>query len=268
MTENICIKVADIPINLILDKEYALTIKEKYRPFICNSDAEYILYINFSGKSPENQVGDTCISFRNNTLTVKLEETDGRMNLQSKKGEVNICGQYPLAALAGFLKSIYSAIVLSASGLVLHASGVVKNNLAYIFFAPAEGGKTTVTKLSEGLPVLNDETIMIRGLQAFGTPYSGSDREIADRITAGPFRIAGFFKLVKDTGVHLRRLSPSNAAAELFTTSRLYDTITSTQRILNTFSELARSVPCYELHFLKDNSFWKAIENVNRKKVT
>ena len=66
--------------------------------------------------------------------------------------------------------------------------------------------------------------------------------------------------MVKDNEVFLKRFPESRAAAEILTVPQCYHDLESVTRLLNSCSDLAGVVPCYELHFLPDSSFWRCID--------
>lgn len=73
--------------------------------------------------------------------------------------------------------------ILDYNAMMLHASAVVADDVAYLFSAPSGTGKSTHTKLwlemlGERAYILNDDKPVIRiledGIYAYGTPWCGS----------------------------------------------------------------------------------------------
>ena len=169
-----------------------------------------------------------------------------------EKWEVSLIDN-ELRAKANILKSLYSILVVNHGGLVLHASAVLRNGKAYIFFGPSGSGKTTVAKLSQEFPVLDDESIFIErrnsSYQAFGERLRMS------------FPIQGIYKLTQDKKVYLNRLPISQALAELFTIPGLLRKgLAGHKKLLLNLSKLVTEIPCFDLHFRQDNSFWRCID--------
>ena len=190
-------------------------------------------------------------------LMIISDEFTGHMDLRKKTGQVDILPNWALGSLASFLKNLCSVLILSEGGLMLHAAGVVRDNRAYIFFGPSGSGKSTVARLSNNYSILNDELVGVRrvngSFNACGTP----DLEMG---ISGFFKIRGLFKLIKDSEVYLKRFSYHQAIAEIFTVPQFYNDFLSVEKILDCCLDLAKVVPCYELHFLPDDSFWRCID--------
>ena len=174
-------------------------------------------------------------------------------------------------AVVNILKSIYSISVIKNGGLVLHASAVLRNGKAYIFFGPSGSGKTTVARLSQEFPVLDDESIFIKrrnsSYQAYGTAEaqkSIAKAQRGDMKVEGAFPIQGLYKLTQDKKVYLSRLPISQAIVELFTIPALLKGLAGHKRLLLNLSNLVTEIPCFDLHFRQDNSFWGCILSAER----
>jgi len=75
------------------------------------------------------------------------------------------------------LRVLYFFSYLSADGLLIHASGVVRQGHGYIFPGPSGSGKTTIVRQSPGMSILSDDLLGIdlsKGrVFALGTPFYG-----------------------------------------------------------------------------------------------
>jgi len=257
------IKIADISTRLILEKGFCQKVESAARQFASDKPAEYTLRANIVDDIPCDKAYSEELSVQGNRLMINSNEYSGYMDLRKKKGQVDILPAWELAALLNFLKNLYSALILFAEGLMLHAAGVVKDDRAYIFFAPSGGGKSTVAGLSGNYTILTDELLAVRrangSFHAYSTPFWGSNRD-EGRGISGSFKIGGLFKLVKDKKVYLKRFPHSRAIAEILTMPQCYYDYESVEKLLNSFTSLIRAVPCYELHFLPDSSFWRCID--------
>lgn len=263
MTKQVNIKIANISICLILDDWFSHQVEALYHRFRSDKPAEYILRVNIIDDIPQNRPYSPEVSLRDNRLMITSEEFSGYMDLRRNEGEVDILPNWALGALANFVKNLYSVLILSDGGLMLHAAGVVKDASAYIFFGPSESGKSTIARVSGNYPVLTDELVAIMCLngsfKAYSTPFWGGGIK-AGKWTNGSFEIGGLFKLIKDNEVYLKRLSYGQAIAEILTVPEFYDNLSSIERLFNSCMDLAKVIPCYELHFLPDSSFWRCID--------
>jgi hypothetical protein len=255
------IEIADMSMRLILEEGFCQEVESVTRWFKSEERAEYTLRASIVEDIARDKPEELLV--QGNRLMISSNEYDGYMDLRTMQGQVDILPTWALAAFVNFLKNLYSALILFAEGLMLHAAAVAKDDMAYIFFAPSGGGKSTVAGLSSDYTVLTDELVAVRcangSFSAYGTPFWGSKRSERRGINRS-FEIAGLFKLVKDSEVYLKRLPESLAAAEILTVPQCYYDLESVAKLLNSCSDLASVVPCYELHFLPDSSFWRCID--------
>jgi hypothetical protein len=257
------IEIADISMRLILQEGFCQEVDSAARWFKSEKCAEYTLRANIVESIAQDKAYSEELFVQDNRLMINCNEYSGYMDLGKMQGHVDILPTWALAAFVNFLKNLYSALILFDEGLMLHAAAVAKDDRAYIFFAPSGGGKSTVAGLSSNYTVLTDELVAVRrdsgSFNAYGTPFWGSDRNERRGINRS-FEIGGLFKLVKDSDVYLKRLPESCAAAEILTVPQCYYDLESVARLLNSCSDLTSVVPCYELHFLPDSSFWRCID--------
>lgn len=155
-----------------------------------------------------------------------------------------------------------------ADSILLHSSGIIRNGRGYIFTGTSGSGKSTITTLSEGATVLNDEITII--------DYSGGPAMLTDT----PFN--GFFHGKKEgsaplSGVMLlkqaacHRITRIKTAESIKTLSREIippmglETPLSPRvywEMLGHAIKIRDSVPLYVLEFLPDPGFWNCIGQV------
>lgn len=158
------------------------------------------------------------------------------------------------------LRVIYSFLLASESGFLIHAAAVESHGRAHLFFGPSGAGKTTMTRLSqrEGKRILTDEMAAVRfdGRRwlVYGTPFWGEFQGIS---VADAVELAGMFRLVK--AGHLG-ISPAGAPEML---TALMQTVVSfgnqehtTQQLLDMVSEILGSVPALNIEFGKTDNPW------------
>lgn len=155
------------------------------------------------------------------------------------------------APLETFLTAICAGRLLSAGGFFLHAAALVGEDGARVFFGPSGSGKTTVAGLV-GEGVITDETTAIRregdGYRVSGVPWRGEP-------LSAP--LAGLFRLRKSPDISFVRLSPVEAVRQLLP-SVLFARPDAPEiaRFLEIAGDLVTRVPCYEMRFTPDRSFW------------
>ena len=155
--------------------------------------------------------------------------------------------------------------------LLLHAAGILHQDLAYIFTGDSGAGKSTVCSLfsrEDSFTVLHDEVIAVSNREmpfyAWSTPIKGEHSGSVHR--GGPLR--GIFFLEQDTVNFIERMTPSQVVERLCFSlippfvvknhSLAADQKASLGRLL----VLAENIHGYKLHFLPDRSFWNCISDI------
>ena len=163
---------------------------------------------------------------------------------------------------------IFSSFLPCFSAILIHSSGVIRKEKAAVFLAPGEGGKTTVVKLSNGMPVLHDDKIVFRAegdvITAYATPMG--------RNTSGPCqaKIGGLFMLEKATHFDLTPLRPADLVQCLWTEHIGYTFFLPNNLKRQAFQVLnntCHKVPIYKMRFPKDYVDWDAVDAAMEAKV-
>jgi len=159
-----------------------------------------------------------------------------------------------------FLTAIYAGRLLRAGGFFLHAAALVGEDGARVFFGPSGSGKTTVAGLA-GEGVITDETAAIRpsggGYRVSGVPWRGQP-------LSAP--LAGLYRLRKAAETSFARLSPVDAVRQLLP-SVLFANPDAPEivRFLEIAGDLVTRVPCYEMRFAPDLTFWQSMPRHGRR---
>jgi hypothetical protein len=143
-------------------------------------------------------------------------------------------------------------------GIMLHSSGVIDAEDGIVFAGIGSAGKTTTSRLWNGLPgvrVLNDDRTILRKIdgqfRVYGTPWHGQ----GGMALAADAPLKKIFILKHARSNQAIRLSPPQAVAELLV--RTFAPLWSAPAMtftLQFLDELCQSVPCYEFGFVPDQS--------------
>jgi hypothetical protein len=83
------------------------------------------------------------------------------------------------AALKSALYVATATILARNGGMLVHASGWVRDGVAAVFFGPSGAGKSTLIASAADHEYLSDEAVALvrasSGWEAHGTPFTGSD---------------------------------------------------------------------------------------------
>jgi len=163
--------------------------------------------------------------------------------------------------VTGSISPIFSFFLPLFSGILLHASGVIRNDRAAVFIGASGAGKSTIVDNSINLPILNDDQVILRKKNNFVSAYS---TPLAKK-TTGPCqaRLGGMFMLRKDTKFKLVPLKPHYLLQCLWTAysennEHFYKNLK--QRIFSLIYDICYNYPVYYMHFPKDYVDWDAID--------
>jgi len=160
-----------------------------------------------------------------------------------------------------FFRVVTAIRIFSLGGLMLHAAGIVRDQLGYIFTGYSGAGKTTVCRLSDGCKVLNDDMVILcpeeSGWQISATPFTNPTQV---RPGSGSAPLYQILFLRQDKNHHLEDIPNSNAVAELLTHIPVIShSPQHTSLLVGRCVDIIRKMPAKELHFLPDNGFWKLL---------
>ncbi len=215
-----------------------------------------------SGKSCPPQPllsNEVKVYSKNGIVFIDRWDFRGFLNLKDGKADVKLSSE---SSFESFLRVIYSLILPEGDGIAIHASSLIRNGKAYLFPGKSGMGKTTLVRLSPDATLLTDEISLVRGIGidpvAFGTPFHG-DLGIPGQNTCAP--ISGLYFPVKDKKSYLKKLSPKRALEKLLPNVVFFSQNQKLLRKVFYLSyELVMSLPCYDLHFLPEPSFWSLIK--------
>jgi len=214
-------------------------------------------------------VRETAISDRPSNVTWR--ESEGLVELFTPAFTIRIdtvpnCGEILLESFSPelFLRALRNVVtydIIKRGGMVMHASGVVREERAYVFPGRSGCGKSTIARLSVDDTVLSQEFIGILpasdGWRACGLPYA-EDAEFTRRSGAS-HPLAAVLLPVQDKRHELRPLEAVQALAMLFNMPAGMNLPIQYACTLNRYGRLVETARCYTMHFLPDAGFWHEI---------
>lgn len=237
-----------------------------YRPFIIQSFQEPPLYFKVHWKiksnrflsairSPEwileEEPGRAIFQHRDFKATIFLEQGRAQVEAFSK------------TALQSILRVLYSYFLPGSGALLVHSSGLARNGRAYAFPGKSTAGKTTIAKNSPGATLLSDEMVIFtpgnidKPARAFGTPFYGTLEQPGENVQAP---LQGLYFPVKAQENQLRPLGLRDALARLLPNIVFYSQQPErVQQVVDLATSLVETVPCYDLYFRPDPSFWELL---------
>jgi hypothetical protein len=201
----------------------------------------------------------------------------GRFSPKSGEGELIVQS----IILEGNFARIFEQILYQAywsaalrkglDSVLLHSSGIVRNDKGYVFTGKSGSGKSTVASLSPGAKILNDEITLIdfsRNQTILSdTPFNGffaaKDEGSAPLAAILLLKQALFHRITRTkTAESIKILSkeiiPRMGLETPFSPSIYWEMLGYAKRI-------ADAVPLYLMEFLPDSGFWERIERVKEE---
>ncbi|HID64387.1 MAG TPA: hypothetical protein EYP49_16845 [Anaerolineae bacterium] len=260
------IEIAGICVGLELnDAEIAQQILGRYTDFLSpNGTPEVTIQVEvrkgvqFVPLEPGLYVIN--LSFQDSKLTFESYFEAGSVDMTSGHGKLLMA---PRSNVENFLRVLYAWHCVHHDALLLHASGVIKDGRAFVFFGPSRSGKTTVARLSLDHTVLSDDLVIISKrdgtYKAYGVPFRGDMPETP--YTNAQADLCGLFRLKKDMSHFTKPLGHSQAVAGLIScVPFVTKDIAMSHRAMAICADLVTRVPVKELHFRRDQGFWRVID--------
>jgi len=145
------------------------------------------------------------LAWADNRLRLRGDGFEGELDFTENTGVLRQSPGAPCYRVA--VQLVLARLLMPRRGLLVHGAGVVRDGRGYLFVGPSGAGKTTIATLS-GLPVLSDETCLVRiteaGAELAGTPVGWTT-------AAGPVPLAGVFWLEQAPADAVCGLSPAEA---------------------------------------------------------
>lgn len=197
-----------------------------------------------------------------NSFAARRNNDEGVLVVLADEGGVG--WKTVLGAMENYVRWLVAQTLIRRNGIVLHSSGIVRDGKAYVFFGHSGAGKSTVAELSQPLPILSDDMVVLLrepaaggSWQACSTPFAGNFPQ--DSKAPGSFPLAGLYLLKQATMVELRPVALPVAIGMLSTAAPFLSREDRVDHLIPLLNDLCQSVPAFELYFKKDASFWDII---------
>lgn len=247
------------------DSSVAERLKERYHEFLGSNETPLIsvtLKIVPGALYIEPKPGPWIIesSYDDNRLTFCSYQERGEVDLITGQGHLEMD---PSTQVDNFLRTVYAWLCVTNDSLLLHSAGVIRDGLGYVFFGPSGAGKTTTSRLaSKTAHVVSDDLVIIRcdddGCTLNGVPFKGELSEAPRANQKAPLK--GLYRLRQDTSHYLEPIPHVRAIADLVAASPfIVREKNLSDQLLTVCSKIARCVPVQQLHFKRDDGFWKVL---------
>jgi len=161
------------------------------------------------------------------------------------------------------LRVVHSLLLAPAGGLLLHASGGIREGRGYLFSGVSGAGKTTMARLAPAdVRLLTDEISYLRrtedGFRVFGTPFSG-ELGIQGEDVSAP--LAAIY-LIEHGPENRMTLVPEAEAARRLMRNTLFFARDAelVDGVFSTVCVLVGRVPVFRLEFVPDGRVWEFVQ--------
>lgn len=168
-------------------------------------------------------------------------------------------------AMITILQVCLIQVLADRGGLMLHASGAIRDNKLWLFSGRADVGKTTAaTELKDGGETFTVDRAVLAlnedgSWRARPTPIGDREGLIGD---SEPMPAQALVFLEQATDHSLHRLNPDEAARLLLANVLSVDRSPEhLGRILQWVESIVEQIPCYRLEFSRDPGFWRLLDH-------
>jgi len=246
------ISIGRVPLSLLISgpnlREKALS---RYREFTANSEAGLPVVLRSDAQSDAQPArNDPNFSYVLDDASLRLDSSGAEFH--------GVRHEYALDSL---IRILLTMVLLPQRGFLVHAATVVRDGRAYVFTGRSGAGKSTVASLSPAGTVLTDEISLLRFSdgcwQAYGTPFWGEFRAAGQN---EHYPIAGIYTLVQSAEDRVESLTKKEIIRALLPCVLFFTpSVEANQDMLRLMLEFVTQVPCYRLHFRRDDGFWKVV---------
>ncbi len=135
---------------------------------------------------PKNAIFRLGNRFSDNGETLLIFNQHSLCRFSRSTGTFEICyNDSDTPAPARFLtelKFLLSDAAISLGGVLLHASGVTRNDVGIVFTGPSGSGKTTIARSLKGVSIINDEMMILlpteTSVTGHSTPFGSNEYNI------------------------------------------------------------------------------------------
>ena len=290
MKKNTVITIAALSVEIVSDcREIADFCKARYRDFISEEKPDLSVEIAYADAvdltgfldvpsekltvftDPKSRtytkkellMGQPDITHLADRILALRYDFAGTLLMSEKKAKLVLKKKQAHSSLDSFLRVCFSTLVIQKGGLMLHAAGIDKGTKGYVFFGVSRTGKTTIANFSKGhASILSDEFVFViksgEAYRVFGSPFYGTYHKYGINSDSP---VTAAFNPVKDSDICIKKINPVTflskflAAAVVFTKNP-----GDVDKVLEIAHDFVNTVPCFDLHFEKNDRFWTDID--------
>jgi hypothetical protein len=260
------LSIAGITVAVACDNStLAAHLRQHYAHFAPsdNSPPLLVLYASIDPDFPPPHPYTYEIGYCHATHHLETPGSEGMIDIDRGIARQRLSTYRPASDVEYALRLIYGLLAVRADGLLFHSAGIVRHGHAFLFFGHSGSGKTTVSRLSSGDTVLNDDLVLLlpgeHTWTVHATPFWNMTQVGPPLPGSAP--LGAMLRLVQARHVAVEAISQAHALAEVLScVPGLVSDTTSSKRMLAIGMRLLQTAHVWRLHFLPDASFWSVVE--------
>lgn len=160
-----------------------------------------------------------------------------------------------------FIRVVTAIRIFNLGGLLVHAAGLERDRLGYLFTGHSGAGKTTICRVSTDCNILNDDMVLLtpdgNGWLMSATPF-WNPTQVPPGSGSVPMHMLLQLKQAREHSV--QRISHSLAIADLMTHIPVISQCPLyTSPIMQRCNDIVNKSLVKELNFLPDSGFWELL---------
>jgi hypothetical protein len=268
MIEEVRIEVAGVCIMLQSEfPELIHRVREEYTLFLSEGSPSLTLDITLTEETYVNDSSWAGLAISGDNIKLSDNYLESTIDITLTRGSALLSRSGLSIGLSTLLRNMFTLLLLfKQKAIILHAAAIVRDNKVYIFLGHSGSGKSTVCQLSDDCTVLSDDMVVVKQVNGsyhvFPSPF-WLDMQRGERENRG-YQIGGIFTLIQDQTTYLKKIPPSQAMADIFTVPHIPAEMQPVQKLFDSFSNILNEYNLYEMHFTKDKSFWRHIDELTQ----
>ena len=261
------LEISSVRLRLICkpDSIYPMMM-ERYHHYLREGSPDFTVKITWRlAEAGENYAVNTIEKidghFKQGVYLLLSSLCEGRIDPEGRDAVLNLASNNPLLDVDYFLRIVLSFGLFRKGGYLFHSAGVIRENMAFVFFGKSGSGKSTVAQYSKTFPLLSDDLVGVLpgqdSVMIYSTPFWNPGWERQAKVQAPA---AGMYRLVKSERISISPMKKSQAVSEIISSIPVIPL--SNEYCAELLPIVQRSIAMIRVHYLyfkKDSSFWQLL---------
>jgi hypothetical protein len=171
----------------------------------------------------------------------------------------------PERAIENYVRAAVAWQAAERDGALVHAASAVRDGKGYIFFGPADAGKSTLAESNRRGRIVSDDLSLVLsreggGADLVGSPFRGTYE--GGPPVVGRFPLVAGFRVFKSDRARVEEAPRALVLTELIgSLPFVAEAFGLRPDLFARIERCFKEIPLAHLHFSRDDSFWDAIDS-------